>query len=63
MSISQILASDTALTLVGGLLGTVWTFFRSKDWYRRAKKQRYFRGGGANLQDLCPFHQTQPRGR
>lgn len=43
MSISQILASDTALTMVGGLLGTAWTFFRSKDWYRRAKKRRYFR--------------------
>ena len=43
MSISQILASDTALTMVGGLLGTAWTFFRSKDWYRRSRKRRYFR--------------------
>ncbi len=43
MNMSQILASDTALTIVGGLLGTAWTFFRTQGWYRRSKKRRYFR--------------------
>jgi hypothetical protein len=41
MTLEHLLQSDTALTLVGGVLGLVWTAFRSSDLVRNARGQRY----------------------
>ncbi|MCC6699494.1 MAG: hypothetical protein IT365_27965 [Candidatus Hydrogenedentes bacterium] len=35
------LVSGTSVTLLGALFGTAWTFFKSQDWYQRAKERRY----------------------
>lgn len=35
------LVSETSVTLLGALFGTAWTFFKSQDWYQRAKQRRY----------------------
>lgn len=43
MTIGQVLNSDAGLTLVGGALGTFWTFFKSRDWYRQSRSRRYGR--------------------
>lgn len=41
MTLGTMLQSDTVLTLVGGVLGLAWTAFRSSDWARNAKNQRF----------------------
>jgi len=43
MSLSTLLNSDAALTFVGGAVGTAWTFFRSRDWFVRSRKRKYWR--------------------
>jgi hypothetical protein len=43
MSISNVLATDTGLTLVSAVLGTLWTAFKSSEWYERAKTRRYYK--------------------
>jgi len=35
------LASETTITLLGAVFGAAWTFFKSQDWYQRAKERRY----------------------
>lgn len=39
----ELLHSEAGLTLVGSVLGTVWTFFRSRDWYERVRRRRFGR--------------------
>ena len=41
MSLATILASEAALTTVAGIVGTIWTAFKSRDAYRRARDRRY----------------------
>ncbi len=41
MSMLNVLNSDAGLTLVGGLLGGVWTFFQSTNLFRRMKEKRF----------------------
>ncbi len=41
MMLEHILQSDTALTLIGGVLGVAWTAFRSSDLIRNARNQRF----------------------
>jgi hypothetical protein len=41
MRIIDVVNSEAGLTLVSGLLGGIWTFFRSTDLYRRAKERRF----------------------
>ena len=41
MSLATILASDAALTAAAGILGTIWTAFKSRDAFRRAERRRY----------------------
>ena len=41
MSLATILASEAALTTVAGIVGTIWTAFKSRDAYRRAQERRY----------------------
>jgi hypothetical protein len=41
MTILDILNSEGAITLVGGILGAVWTAFRSQEWYQRASRRRF----------------------
>lgn len=36
-----VLDSETGLTLLAGVLGAVWTLFKSSDWYMRSKERRY----------------------
>lgn len=43
MTLGQIVNSDAGLTLVGGALGMLWTFFKSRDWYRQSRARRYGR--------------------
>ncbi|MCL4693334.1 MAG: hypothetical protein KJ060_12600 [Candidatus Hydrogenedentes bacterium] len=35
------LVSETSITLLGAVFGAAWTFFKSQDWYQRAKERRY----------------------
>jgi hypothetical protein len=37
----ETLASETTITLLGAVFGAAWTFFKSQDWYQRAKQQRF----------------------
>ena len=41
MSLASILQSEAGLALVGSILGGVWTFFKSCDWYVRIRRRRY----------------------
>lgn len=43
MSFSEILNSDSGLALVGSVIGAVWTFFRSSDWFARRRSRRFSR--------------------
>jgi len=41
MSIVENLSSGLGLTLVTAILGSIWTAFRSTEFYNRARNQRY----------------------
>lgn len=41
MSVVENLGSGLGLTLVTAILGSVWTAFRSSEFYNRARNQRY----------------------
>jgi hypothetical protein len=41
MRLEDVLTSDPGLTTLGALLGSLWAFFRSSDWYQRARTRRY----------------------
>jgi len=41
MNVLHVLSSEAGLTVVGGVLGAVWTFFRSTKLYRRLQKKRF----------------------
>jgi DNA-binding transcriptional ArsR family regulator len=41
MNLLHVLSSETGLTVVGGVLGAAWTFFRSTELYRRLQKDRF----------------------
>lgn len=41
MSLISALNSGFGLTLVTAILGSIWTAFRSTDFYRRARSERY----------------------
>ncbi len=41
MSVAEVLSSEAGLTILGTLLGGLWTFFKSRDWYVRARRRRY----------------------
>lgn len=41
MNLMHVLSSEAGLALVGGVLGTVWTFFRSTKLYRRLRRRRF----------------------
>jgi len=43
MTLSGVLNSDQGLALVGTLVGGLWTFFKSTEWYARARQRRYDR--------------------
>lgn len=40
MSIIDVLNSEPALGLVGSILGTIWTIFKSRDWYSNRRETR-----------------------
>ena len=35
------LVNESSITLLGAIFGTAWTFFKSQDWYQRAKQRRF----------------------
>ena len=41
MSITDAITSETALTLLGALLGSLWTIFKSSEWFARRRKRRF----------------------
>ena len=43
MNVADILASETGITIVGAIFGSLWTFFKSRDWYARARGKRYYK--------------------
>jgi len=43
MSLVEVLNSEAGLTLVGGVLGTIWTFVQSSKWYRQLRRRRFRR--------------------
>ena len=43
MDVSELVTSDSGLTLVGAFLGGLWTLFKSQSWYRRIRQRRYFK--------------------
>lgn len=43
MSIENILGSESGLTLVGSIIGGVWTLFKSTEYYGRFRRRRYNR--------------------
>jgi len=43
MNLMDVLNSEAGLTVVGGVLGAVWTFVQSSKWYRRLRRRRFHR--------------------
>ncbi|HIJ74473.1 MAG TPA: hypothetical protein HPP83_10275 [Candidatus Hydrogenedentes bacterium] len=43
MSLEGILESEAGLTILGTVLGGIWTFFKSTSWYARQRRRRYYR--------------------
>jgi hypothetical protein len=41
MNISDAIISEAGITMVGAVLGTLWTFFQSMNWHERAQGRRY----------------------
>lgn len=41
MTVSDILASESGLTVIGAALGGLWTAFKAGDWRRQAGATRY----------------------
>jgi len=41
MQLFEWFSSEGALTLLGGLLGTAWTIFKSSEWYGQRRRKRY----------------------
>lgn len=41
MVLGQVLSSELGLSLVGAVLGTIWTAFRSTEWFAGARARRY----------------------
>lgn len=41
MSLGNVLESEAGLTVVSTVLGALWTFFKSREWYTDSRKQRY----------------------
>jgi hypothetical protein len=42
MTLANVLNSEVGLTVVGTVLGGIWTAFRSSEWFSRARQRRYF---------------------
>lgn len=40
MDVTALLTGETGLTLLGGVLGAVWTAFKSSEWHARARALR-----------------------
>jgi len=43
MKLMDVLTTEPGLTALGALLGTVWTFFKTSDWYVRLRRRRFDR--------------------
>jgi hypothetical protein len=43
MTITDLLSSETGLTLVATVFGGLWAAFRSTEFYERARSRRYYR--------------------
>jgi hypothetical protein len=43
MSLQSVLGSDMTLSVVTSVLGCVWAFFKSSDWFRALRDRRYFK--------------------
>ncbi len=43
MSIAAVLTSNAGLSVVATLLGGLWTWFKSSDWYRRRQEGKFRR--------------------
>jgi len=43
MTLANVLASETGFTLITAILGSIWTAFKSSEWRRRARNERYNR--------------------
>ncbi|HOZ46294.1 MAG TPA: hypothetical protein PLO37_12135 [Candidatus Hydrogenedentes bacterium] len=41
MTLTNVLGSDPAVTLLGAILGATWTFFKSSELYGRLRRQRF----------------------
>ncbi len=41
MQLFEWFSSEGALTLIGGLIGTAWTLFKSTEWYSQRRRNRY----------------------
>lgn len=41
MSVEAVLSSEPALALLGTVLGGLWTFFKSSEWYGRTQRRRF----------------------
>ncbi len=55
------LVSDTSITLLGTVFGAAWTFFKSRDWYQRAKERRYAQAISALEAGVDQTYQTYVR--
>ncbi len=43
MGIEEMMSSDAGLSLVGGVVGMAWTFFKSQGWFAKRRHRRYMR--------------------
>ncbi len=43
MSVLQLLGSEPGITILGTVLGGVWTLFKSSEWYGRMRRRRFRR--------------------
>ncbi len=43
MCLTNVLSSESALTLLGTVLGGLWAFFKSSDWFSRLRRRRFGR--------------------
>lgn len=41
MSIWNIVTSEAGLAIIISIIGSLWTFFQSRDWYTQAKGRRF----------------------
>jgi len=43
MGFENILHTEAGLTVLGTVLGGLWAFFKSTNWYARLRRRRYYR--------------------